>query len=183
MAQILSILLFVLQLSLFAEFRVKSFLEIKYIDVVKQTYEESCGASALATLFNLYGFNTTEKELIDKLETTDIVTFNDLQKVALNFDFSAKGYKISKDIFEDITVPVIARILRKMDYPHFVVVQNFDKNSVLILDPNAGKFLITKKEFYSYWIDKESNFILVALPKDKKKEFKKLDSFLGKYLF
>ena len=49
MAQILTIL-FLLQLSLFAEFKVKSFLEIKYIDVVKQTYEESCGVSALATL-------------------------------------------------------------------------------------------------------------------------------------
>lgn len=182
MAQILTIL-FLLQLSLFAEFKVKSFLEIKYIDVVKQTYEESCGASALATLFNLYSYDTDEKELINKLQTTDIVTFNDLQKVALDFDFNAKGYKISKEIFEDITVPVIARILRKMDYPHFVVVQNLDRNSVIILDPNAGKFLISKKEFYSYWIDKESNFILVALPKDKKKEFKKLDSFLVKYLF
>ena len=56
MAQILTIL-FLLQLSLFAEFKVKSFLEIKYIDVVKQTYEESCGVSALATLLNIYGYN------------------------------------------------------------------------------------------------------------------------------
>ncbi|HJE02914.1 Lactococcin-G-processing and transport ATP-binding protein LagD [Aliarcobacter thereius] len=182
MAQIL-ISLFILQISLFAEFKVKSFLEIKYNDVVKQTYEESCGASALATLFNLYGFSIDEKELIDKLETTDLVTFNDLQKLALDFEFNSKGYKISKEIFDDITVPVIARIVRKMDYPHFVVVYNLDKNSVIILDPNAGKFIISKKEFYSYWIDKESNFILVALPKDKRKEFKELDSFLVKYLF
>lgn len=182
MAQILTILL-LLQLSLFAEFKVKSFLEIKYIDVVKQTYEESCGASALATLFNLYGFNTNEKVLIEKLETTDVVTFNDLQKVALTFEFNSKGYKISKEIFEDINVPVIARIVRKMDYPHFVVVQNLDKNSVIILDPNAGKFVISKREFYSYWIDKDSNFILVVLPKNRDKEFKKLDSFLVKYIF
>ena len=182
MAQILAFLFF-LQINLFAEFRVKSFLEIKYIDVVKQTYEESCGASALATLFNLYGFNTNEKELIEKLETTDVVTFNDLQKVALAFEFNSKGYKISKEIFEDINVPVIARIVRKMDYLHFVVVQNLDKNSVIILDPNAGKFVISKREFYSYWIDKDSNFILVVLPKNRDKEFKKLDSFLVKYIF
>ncbi len=38
MAQILTIL-FLLQLSLFAEFKVKSFLEIKYIDVVKNALE------------------------------------------------------------------------------------------------------------------------------------------------
>jgi len=119
---------------------------------------------------------------MDKLQTTDIVTFNDLQKVALIFEFNAKGYQISKKIFEDISVPVIARIVRKMDYPHFVVVQNLNKNSVIILDPNAGKFVISKKEFYSYWIDKKSNFILITLPKDKTKEFKKLDSFLLKYI-
>jgi len=181
MAKILVFLL-ILQLNLSAKFQVKSFLEIKYTDVVKQTYEQSCGASALATLFNLYGYNTNEKELIDKLQTTDIVTFNDLQKVALSFEFNAKGYQISKEIFEDIFVPVIARIVRKMDYPHFIVVQNLNKNSVIILDPNAGKFVISKKEFYSYWIDKKSNFILIALPKDKSKEFKKLDSFLLKYI-
>ncbi|RBQ27750.1 MULTISPECIES: C39 family peptidase [Arcobacteraceae] len=181
MAQIL-IILFILQLSLFAEFKVKSFLELKYVDVIKQTYEESCGASALATLFNLYGYESTEEGLLDDFNTTDIVTFSDLQRVALNNHFNAKGYKISKEVFEDINVPVIARILRKMDYPHFVVVQNINQNTIMILDPNAGKFVISKREFYSYWIDKESNFILVVLPKENK-EFKKLDSFLVKYIF
>lgn len=182
MAQILTIL-FLLQLSLFAEFKVKSFLEIKYIDVVKQTYEESCGVSALATLLNIYGYKTSEEELLKDFDSTDVVTFSDLQRVALNNSFNAKGYKISKEVFEDIKVPVIARILRKMDYPHFVVVQNLDKNSVMILDPNAGKIVISKREFYSYWIDKDSNFILLVLPQDQRKEFKRLDSFLVKYLF
>ena len=182
MAQILTIL-FLLQLSLFAEFKVKSFLEIKYIDVVKQTYEESCGVSALATLLNIYGYKTSEEELLKDFDSTDVVTFSDLQRVALNNSFNAKGYKISKEVFEDIKVPVIARILRKMDYPHFVVVQNINQNAIMILDPNAGKFVISKREFYSYWIDKDSNFILLDLPQDQRKEFKRLDSFLVKYLF
>ena len=76
MAQILTIL-FLLQLSLFAEFKVKSFLEIKYIDVVKQTYEESCGVSALATLLNIYGYKTSEEELLKDFDSTDVVTFSD----------------------------------------------------------------------------------------------------------
>ena len=116
-------------------------------------------------------------------DSTDVVTFSDLQRVALNNSFNAKGYKISKEVFEDIKVPVIARILRKMDYPHFVVVQNINQNAIMILDPNAGKFVISKREFYSYWIDKDSNFILLVLPQDQRKEFKRLDSFLVKYLF
>ena len=149
----------------------------------KQTYEESCGVSALATLLNIYGYKTSEEEPLKDFDSTDVVTFSDLQRVALNNSFNAKGYKISKEVFEDIKVPVIARILRKMDYPHFVVVQNINQNAIMILDPNAGKFVISKREFYSYWIDKDSNFILLVLPQDQRKEFKRLDSFLVKYLF
>ena len=82
MAQIL-IILIIFNVSLFAEFKVKSFSEIKYIDVVKQTYEESCGASALATLLNIYGYKTSEEELLKDFDSTDVVTFSDLQSVAI----------------------------------------------------------------------------------------------------
>jgi len=60
MAQIL-ILFFILLLPLEANniFKVKSLKELKYQDVVKQTYEESCGASSLATLMNLHDTNIT----------------------------------------------------------------------------------------------------------------------------
>lgn len=182
MAQILTIL-FILNISLFAEFKVKSFSQIRYHSVVKQTYEESCGAAALSTLFNLYGYETSEEKILENLNTTNIVTFSDLQRVALNNNFNAKGYKISKEVFEKINTPIIARIVRKMDYPHFVVIQNLNKNSLVIFDPNAGKYLISKKEFYSYWIEKDSNYILIVIPLDKKKQAKKLESSFQKYIF
>lgn len=70
-----------------------------------------------------------------------------------------------------------------MDYPHFVVIQNLNKNSLVIFDPNAGKYLISKKEFYSYWIEKDSNYILIVIPLDKKKQAKKLESSFQKYIF
>ena len=60
MAQIL-ILFFILLLPLEANniFKVKSLKELKYQDVVQQNYEESCGASSLATLMNLHDTNIT----------------------------------------------------------------------------------------------------------------------------
>ncbi len=55
MEKILKILLFlpILTLSAKAEWVVKSYQEIKNERVIRQTYEQSCGASSLATLLNI----------------------------------------------------------------------------------------------------------------------------------
>jgi predicted double-glycine peptidase len=167
MAQILIIIIACTIFLFGAEFRVESFQQMRYKDVIKQTYEESCGASALASLFNMYGIDTNETNLIKDLNSSNIVSFLNLQQVSAKNDFQAKGYKISKKIFQQLTIPVIARIIRRKNYPHFVVVQNIKGDFVLLLDPNSGKYLVTKKEFYGSWIGKKSNFILVVIPNKK----------------
>ncbi len=151
-------------------FKVKSLKEIKFQDVTQQSYEESCGASAMSSLFNVYGLKTTEKDMIKDINTTDMINFLDLQKIASKNNFRAKGYKITKEIFEQLTIPVIARILRKKDYPHFVVAQNIEGDFILLLDPNNGKYLVTKEEFYNSWIGQNSNFILVSIPNNGLKQ-------------
>jgi predicted double-glycine peptidase len=166
MAQVLIILIFVVSV-LNADFKVNSLSEIKYKDVTKQSFEESCGASAISSLFNMYGLSTDEKQMIKDLDSTDMVNFLDLQKISISNNFKAKGYKITKEIFEQLTIPVIARIVRKKDYPHFVVAQNVKGDFILLLDPNNGKFLVSKKEFYSSWIGQDSNYILIAIPNEK----------------
>ena len=128
----------------------------------------------MSSLFNMYGLETNEKEMIKDLNSTNMVNFLDLQKLAVSHDFKSKGYKITKDIFEQLTIPVIARLVRKQDYPHFVVAQNIKGDFILILDPNNGKFLVTKEEFYNSWIGQDSNYILVSIP-NKKLHLKELD--------
>ncbi|MCK5111274.1 MAG: peptidase C39 [Arcobacteraceae bacterium] len=164
MAQILVSLLLVTSFLNAQFFKVKSLKEIKYQDVTQQSFEESCGASAISSLFNMYGLDTTEKDIIKDLNTTDMINFLDLQTIASKHNFKAKGYKITKEIFEQLTIPVIARILRKKDYPHFVVAQNIKGDFVLLLDPNNGKYLVTKENFYNSWIGQNSNYILVTIP-------------------
>ena len=97
MAQVLILFIFLFSF-LHAEFKVKSLKERKYKDVIAQSYEESCGASAMASLFNLYGLETTEKQITKDLNTTNMVNFFDLQKIAAKNNFRAKGYKISRVI-------------------------------------------------------------------------------------
>jgi len=177
MAQILSILFLVfLSLEASSAFKVKSLKELKYDDVVAQTYEESCGASSLATLMNRYGENISEKDLLNDFNTTDMVNFLDIQSVAVKKGFRAKGYKITKDVFEQLNMPVIARVLRHKDYPHFIVVQNLKGDFVLSLDPSNGKSIITKNEFYSVWNQEDNGYILVVIPEENK-VLKKIELF------
>lgn len=169
MAQILIFLLLCISLDANDIFRVKSFHELKYKDVTKQTYEESCGASSLATLMNLYNANVSEKDLLSDLNSTNIVNFLDLHKIAQKNGFRAKGYNITKKIFEQLSFPIIARVLRHSNYPHFIVVYNLKGDFVVVLDPNNGKRLMSKSEFYSIWNKDDNGYILVVLPNNLKK--------------
>ena len=168
MAQVLILLLLALCLDANETFKVKSFKELKYKNVVQQSFEESCGASSLATLINMYDINVTERDLIDDLNTTNMVNFLDLSTIAQKNGFNAKGYNITREVFEQLRVPVIARVLRHKEYPHFIVVQNLKGDFILSLDPNNGKRIITKSEFYSVWNSDDNGHILVVLPKVKK---------------
>jgi len=59
MAQILIVVFLIISLEANDIFKVKSFKELKYENVTQQSYEESCGASSMATLINLYDLNTS----------------------------------------------------------------------------------------------------------------------------
>ena len=184
MAQVLILMLFTLCLEANEVFKVKSFKELKYKNVVQQTFEESCGASSLATLMNLYDINITERDLIDDLNTSNMVNFLDLTTISQKNGFKAKGYNITKEVFEQLRIPVIARVLRHKEYPHFIVVQNLEGDFILSLDPNNGKRIITKNEFYSVWNSDDNGHILIVVPADKR-ELKIIDyldtsSLLGK---
>lgn len=180
MAQILILLLITVSfLEANSVFKVKSLKELKYKDVTAQTYEESCGASSLATLVNMYDANISEKDLLNDFNTTDMVNFLDIQRVAVKNGFRAKGYKITKEIFERLNIPVIARVLRHKDYPHFIVVQNLKGDFILSLDPSSGKSIITKNEFYSVWSQEDNGYILVVIPSEDKKVLEKIEFLNG----
>jgi uncharacterized protein len=166
MAQILILILFITTAYAGDMFKVKSFQELRFEGVVPQKYEESCGASSLATLMNLYDENLTEESLLDDFNTTDMVNFEDLQKVANIHGYKAKGYKVTKEIIEKITIPIIARVIRHKDYPHFIVINNLQGDFFLSLDPTNGKRLMSKSEFYNIWFNDDGGYILIVIPDD-----------------
>ena len=126
----ISFIFFVLPLLLRADFIVKSYQELKNQRVIRQTYEESCGASALATLINLIDdkhFSELDllKTMSQKELYTDMVSFADLNEAVKQLNYESKPYQINKKLLDELTnIPLLVKIEEDPRYPHFVVIIN-----------------------------------------------------------
>ncbi|EAJ2869928.1 peptidase C39 [Campylobacter upsaliensis] len=181
MEKILKIVLVMTLLPLFlkAEFVVKSYQEIKNEKVIRQNYEESCGAASLATLINILDdSNLTESDLLKAMSGqqlyTDMVSFADLNDAVKKLGFQSKSYKIDRKILESIIfVPILVKIEDDPRFPHFVVIINHKGNYLQILDPSYGEYINSKREFYSVWDRyKKGGFALIINPKKQLKDYK-----------
>ncbi|EAI8173796.1 peptidase C39 [Campylobacter upsaliensis] len=181
MEKILKIVLVMTLLPLFlkAEFVVKSYQEIKNEKVIRQNYEESCGAASLATLINILDdSNLTESDLLKAMSGqqlyTDMVSFVDLNDAVKKLGFQSKSYKIDRKILESIiSVPILVKIEDDPRFPHFVVIINHKGNYLQIFDPSYGEYISSKREFYSVW-DRynKGGFALIINPKKQLKDYK-----------
>ncbi len=145
-------------------FNVTSLHELKSANTVRQSFEESCGAAALATIMGLFGTKKSEAEIMDKFATTNMVSFTQLADTAKEFGYEVEGYKVSRENFEKLTIPVIAKVERERSFPHFVVVLNHSGDFTTVLDPNYGRYIITKDEFCNIWADEGQGYILIVVP-------------------
>ncbi|EAK7295934.1 peptidase C39 [Campylobacter upsaliensis] len=181
MEKILKIVLIMTLLPLFlkAEFVVKSYQEIKNEKVIRQNYEESCGAASLATLINILDdSNLTELDLLKAMSGqqlyTDMISFADLNDAVKKLGFQSKSYKIDRKILESImSVPILVKIEDDPRFPHFVVIINHKGNYLQIFDPSYGEYISSKREFYSVW-DRynKGGFALIINPKKQLKDYK-----------
>lgn len=133
MEKILKILLFlpILALSTKAEWVVKSYQEIKNERVIRQTYEQSCGASSLATLLNILD----DQKKFDELELlkimsgqelyTDMVSFTDLNDAVKKLGFQSNSYQINRENLDKlVNIPMLVKIEDDPRFPHFAVIIN-----------------------------------------------------------
>jgi predicted double-glycine peptidase len=151
---------------------VKSLVDLRYRSVVRQAYDLSCGAAALATLFKyFYAEDVTEKDLIDAM-----VAFGDKEKImregfsmlelkrySESRGYVSDGYEI-EDVkkLQNLKVPVIA-LVNVRGYWHFVVIRSVVDGEVHIGDPAFGNRKRPLEGFASEW----NHIILVVLSKDR----------------
>ncbi len=180
MEKILKVLLvlFLLPLTLGADFIVKSYKEIKNESVVRQNYEYSCGASSLATLINILDDKKlSELDILKLMSTkelyTDMVSFADLSIAVEKLGYESHSYQIErKSIDKLVNIPMLVKIEDDPRYPHFVVIINHEGEYLQVLDPNHGAYISSKSQFFSIWDrDNKGGYVLIVAPKKELRSF------------
>lgn len=140
--------------------------------IVKQGFDYSCGAAALATILHLYGHQATELQLLQAMNVNDgITSFEEMAGVLPSFGFQAQGLAVSFEQLSQLQVPVIA-YLRLEGKTHFTVLLGTSKDFVWLGDPSWGNRLLTKQRFLTLWQTQPhatDGKILVVLPTGSQK--------------
>lgn len=141
--------------------RVSSFLELRERNLVRQGWDISCGAAALATILT-YHFGTPYSEAtiaVSILANTDPqrvrerggFSLLDLRRFAEAVGYSADGYaNMTLDDLAERGVPAIVPVsFGGLD--HFVVFRGRVADRVLVGDPAFGNLTLSEREFLRAW--------------------------------
>lgn len=150
----------------------KTLVDMRFKNVVRQRYDLSCGAAAIATLIRyFYGEKITEKEVI-----ADISKFGDVAKIKkLGFSmlelkrfgdrrgYVVRGFKVksAKDLV-NLKIPVLT-LINVRGYNHFVILKGIRNGQVYIADPAFGNRNYSISSFEAGW----SKIILAYLSPKK----------------
>lgn len=141
------------------EIPVRSWKELKFVNLVRQQTDFSCGAAALATIFNhAYGRETSEAQILAnmfKVADPDVVrekgfSLLDMKRYVLAVGMRAEGYKVGFDTLRDLRIPGIV-LLSTKGYKHFVVLRKVTGKLVSVGDPALGNRVIPRREFEREW--------------------------------
>lgn len=140
---------------------VTSWKDRKFIGLVRQRTDFSCGAAVMATIFNeAFGHSTTEQQVLVnmlKIADPDIVrekgfSLLDMKTYAQSVGMEAEGYRLDYDKLTAIDLPSVA-LLDIKGYKHFVVIRKAFADRVAIGDPALGNRTMSRAEFQKAWND------------------------------
>jgi uncharacterized protein len=139
--------------------RMLSMREQKFVDMVPQHTDFSCGAAALATILKYaYNRDITEDEVIDglmkvsdqKLVRQKGFSLLDIKKYTQSINMRGHGYNVKLDTLEKVHIPTIV-LLDYRGYKHFVVLKKATADKAYIADPALGNRIMPRSEFDADW--------------------------------
>jgi len=146
---------------------VLSIMDKRYVGIVRQNTDFSCGAAAVATILrHAYQQQTDEHRVMSgmlAIANPVIVerygfSMLDMKQYVQMLGMRARGYQLNDTELRQVRVPTIA-LLNLRGYQHFVVLKAIDsENRVYIADPVLGNRIIDFNEFKKSW-----NGILLAI--------------------
>lgn len=140
---------------------VRNWKDLKFVNLVRQKSDFSCGAAALATIFNYaYGKSVAEEDiLVEMLEVSDAALVRekgfsllDIKRYLATTGLTGEGYNVEYDALQHLKVPGIV-LLDLQGYKHFVVLRLVDGDVVHLGDPALGNRTMTRAAFEAAWND------------------------------
>lgn len=138
---------------------VRSMVERRFLTVVRQQYDFSCGSAALATLLHYhYGDAQTEQSIFvgmwrdgDREQIRRLgFSLLDMKRYLAARGLDSDGYQVTLQQIEATRIPGIA-LINMNGYLHFIVVKGVENGQVLVGDPSLGIRLIPARKFQSMW--------------------------------
>ena len=131
--------------------------------VVRQRGGNDCGLAALATVAAYHGSPLIYERLMDEAaaepDGTDLLT---LSRLAEALGFQTQGVKAaSYEAMATCSLPAIAHFRRRLRGGHFVVVQRWTPEHVLIADPATGRQKLSRGTFCR----RATGYLLLAKPR------------------
>ena len=153
---------------------VKSMKALRDANVVRQRYDYSCGAAALATLLRygfgdpaseeqvlkqLFGLLNDQEKIISRKEGFSLL---DLRRVALARRFKAEGFRITPEDLGKISGPVLVYI-EPRGYKHFAVLRGVKGDRVYLADPARGNIRMPLYAFVESWKQADGRGIIFVV--------------------
>jgi len=138
---------------------VRSWKDMQFEGVVRQRTDFSCGAAALATIFNAgYGRHTTEHQVLVnmlKIANPEIVkekgfSLLDMKRYVAAVGMAGEGFQVEFDALSQLKVPGIV-LLNIRGYNHFAVIRKAGEDYVQLGDPALGNRVMSRKSFQKAW--------------------------------
>ncbi|MES2819965.1 MAG: C39 family peptidase [Pseudomonadota bacterium] len=138
---------------------VVSLRERRFMNLVEQRTDFSCGAAAMASLLNgAYGMQLDEDSVIHGMlaeADPDLVrrqgfSMLDMKRYAQTHGLRARGYRLQASSLEGLQVPTLV-LLETRGYKHFVLLLRSAAGWVYIGDPALGHKRMTLAAFEQGW--------------------------------
>lgn len=130
---------------------IRSWIEGRDKGVIKQQFDQSCGAASLATIFSIfYAEKTSEADLMDIMGLKGAYSFADLSYASGEFGYKATPVFAQFNILKKLRVPVIL-FINNFGQGHFTVFRGTDGETIWLGDPAWGNVYLSKHDFEKRW--------------------------------
>jgi len=148
--------------------------ELRDANVIKQRFDFSCGAAALATLLRYgLGDGVTEQQVLMQLfgllsDDEPPAVLNQgfsllhLQRVTQAHGYQAEGFRLEPQFLAQLNGPVIV-FIQPRGYKHFAVLRGIKDDRVFLADPSLGNIRMPMYRFLEDWLDESGTGIIFVV--------------------